>query len=152
MADIETSRELSRSDVATYLREFADQLDTRGTTHTDNTQPLDDTAGSPETTHPDDTHGKTGTPPDAAGPQSNTGTDADTDTDEAETNHAGTYDKVTVFVGNDSATINPPETMTFEVVVDDDSAMLTSSNRRSVDFHLEWDTDAVDDEGDLHIQ
>ncbi|WP_272942289.1 amphi-Trp domain-containing protein [Halogranum rubrum] len=72
--------------------------------------------------------------------------------DDTTADHARKYDRVTFFVGNDSTTINPPETVTFEAAVDSDSAMLTSTSRRSVDFHLEWDTDVVDDEGDLHIE
>jgi hypothetical protein len=169
MAEIETSRELSRADVAAYLREFADQLDARGTPHSDG---VDDTARDRR----DTTTGRSATPETQAddrgtnvGVESGTETqertaaqqdtttqeptsEADGDSDTADVGHGTRYEKVTFFVGNDSATINPPETMTLDVAVDSDSAMLSSANRRSVDFHLEWDTDAVDDEGELHIE
>lgn len=156
MAEIEASRELSRADVAAYLREFADQLDAREAQHAPTGRSVDDTTNghgtipSRDTSNRSDTetHGTTTSPPDAAGPESDTGTDAD----ETDANHGATYEKVTFFVGNDSATINPPETMTLDIAVDSDSAMLSSANRRSVDFHLEWDTDGVDDDGDLHIE
>ena len=169
MAEIETSRELSRADVAAYLREFADQLDARGTHHSDDVGDTardrrDATTGRGETpeTQTDDrstnvgvesgteTHERTTAHSDTT--EQEPPSEADRDDGTADVGHGTRYDKVTFFVGNDSATINPPETRTLDVAVDSDSAMLSSLNRRSVDFHLEWDTDAVDDEDELHIE
>ncbi|SEO56838.1 hypothetical protein SAMN04487948_103271 [Halogranum amylolyticum] len=155
MTEIETSRELSRADVAAYLREFADQLDAKGTHEADGTTRSDRERTNPAETRPDDrttaTNATSDTGRDRSVEPSENAERTDTDSG-ADVGHRTKYDKVTFYVGDDSATINPPETMTLDVAVDSDSAMLTSASRRSVDFHLEWDADAVDDGDELHIE
>lgn len=158
MAEIETSRELSRADVAAYLREFADQLDAKGTHEAAETTRSDRERTNPAETRPDDRTTATDVTSDTGRDRSAersepTGRDVErTDDGGADVGHRTKYDKVTFYVGDDSATINPPETMTLDVAVDSDSAMLVSASRRSVDFHLEWDADAVDDGDELHIE
>lgn len=162
MVDIETSQEMTRAEVAAYLRQFADKLDARGTQHTQQThqaqqtqhteggRPVEETRQGQTTAR--DTPSSTETGQTTQTSADTTQTSTESTSEESGAAHHARYDKLTFFVGNDSTTINPPETMRFDIAVDDDSAMLTSGNRRSVDFHLEWDTDVVEDDGSLHIE
>lgn len=97
MTAIESRQEMTRSEVAEYLRAFAAQLD-----------PSDDVLE-----------------PGA--------TDGD-----------GADRRVTLMVGNDSATINPPETVTFEVEIDSERSLIGSGTEREVEFELAWETEEVE--------
>ena len=103
MTEIETQREMTRTEVAEYLREFADQLD----------------RGGPEI-------------PDAEG-----------------TPGEG---KVTLLVGNDSATINPPETVTFEIEVESDRSLVGSEVEESVAFEVTWRADQTEEHDEIEIK
>lgn len=61
--------------------------------------------------------------------------------------------RVTFLVGDDSATIDPPETMTFEVEVETDHSLVGSEVEHEVEFELSWTTEASDesDEAELDI-
>lgn len=108
MTEIETQRQLDRSDVASYLREFADQLD-------------NDTRRTPV-------------------PGS----------EDAEETH--TDGRVTFMIGNDSATVNPPETLAFDVSVGSDSSLVGEGARESVVFDLSWSTEDVEDSDEFRIE
>ncbi|MFC7044421.1 amphi-Trp domain-containing protein [Halobacteriaceae archaeon GCM10025711] len=63
-----------------------------------------------------------------------------------------TGEKVTLLVGEDSATVNPPETLTFGVEVEQDSSLLEADDEQSVSFELEWvreEREETDDELDV---
>ncbi|MFC5972488.1 amphi-Trp domain-containing protein [Halomarina salina] len=61
------------------------------------------------------------------------------------------YGKVTFLVGNDSATVNPPEEVTLNVEVGEDSSMM-SSGAEKVTFSLHWDKDTVPESDELRIE
>lgn len=104
MANISSSHEKTRSEVAAYLREFADELETG-------------LGGSAS-------HGEPGT----------------------------TDRKVTLVTGNESATINPPETLNFDVEVDTEAGLLEAGNDHSATFRLSWDSEHVEADDDLSIE
>lgn len=163
MAEIEASRELSRTEVATYLREFATQLEStkqtarsnrnesaarenrdtqdqvRGETATDATEQRNPIEGTNQRTPTDEANRRTSNETDREGAASDSGS-------------ISKHGKVTFVVGNDSATINPPENLTFDVAVDSDSAMMSAATHRSVNFHLEWDVTDVDEDDELSIE
>ena len=58
---------------------------------------------------------------------------------------------MTFTLGNDSATVTPPETIQFEVAVDSTAGMLESGSHETVAFTLQWDAEPTDDEGELDI-
>lgn len=97
MTEIESAQELTRTEVADYLRAFATQLD----------------SSSPGTgTQP---------PPD-------------------EDDH-----RVTFLVGEDSATIDPPERITFEVEVETAEALMGNTVEHEIEFELSWQTESTDE-------
>ncbi|MFC6724377.1 amphi-Trp domain-containing protein, partial [Halobium palmae] len=65
---------------------------------------------------------------------------------------AGSPSKVTFLVGNESATVRPPENVTFEVDVSTDSSLLESGARERVEFAIEWDADDVPSDDELSIE
>lgn len=108
MTELEARQEMTRTEVADYLREFAAQLDTSSAA-----------AGSRPHQPGEDDDGR-----------------------------------VTFMVGNDSATINPPETIMFEVEVESDSPIL-GGEEQEVEFELTWQAEAssdTDDEEELEIK
>lgn len=107
MTELESTRELTRADVADYLREFAAQLDAS----TAVPDPI------PERDREDDDG------------------------------------RVTFVVGDDSATINPPDRVTFDVEVESDPSLVGSEVEHEVTFGLSWQTEATDEgEGNLEIR
>ena len=131
MTELKAERELARADVAAYLREFADELDGESSEHDrigdHHSSEYDRTAD-----HHDDEHDRT----------------ADHHDDEGSIPEDG---RVTFLVGNDSATINPPETVRFEVEVDSDSSLMGDEKAESVEFEISWSADAVEETDDFLI-
>lgn len=118
MGNVSSSQERSRAEIAEYLREFADELDSNGA------------RTSREATSESERSGES-TP----------------------TKRTGDGGKVTVVVGNDSATINPPETLTFDVEVGSDSSLLEgTSTERSATFSLRWNEDHVEEDDELSVR
>jgi Amphi-Trp domain len=132
MAELEAEFEKSRSEVATYLREFADKLDSDGTTRSEGT-------GRSET-----------------GIRTNEPRETDSTTDSVERSPSESLEstntqKVTLLVGNESATMNPPETVSFSVAVDSDSSLMDSGSEESVSFVLRWASDEVEPDDELSV-
>jgi hypothetical protein len=121
MAKLDATHEKTRAEIAQYLREFAEKLDTGVSGAAGSTGAI----GEPDRS------------PDAAG--------SDDRTD------AGADRKITVVAGNDSATINPPETLAFDVSVDTDSGLL-EGDEQSATFTLRWDRDHVEADDELSVQ
>ena len=156
MTEVETEQEMTRTDVATYLREFADKLDGRATEHPESnrqegtgrrsTDAARDDAGADPVTRESDT--------DATGTrEKRTEGSDDGGRDETEGRTASKPDeRITFMVGNESATINPPETVRFQMAVESDSTILESGTREIVEFSLHWDSENVADDGTLDIQ
>lgn len=175
MAEIESEQALPRSEIAAYLREFADELDTArtdfdvGREGSEHEHRTDDATGSAES--PDDAVGAT----DRGGGQvvtteeeepseieANEMKTSDTETTErtAETTDRtvedspgiATDDRVTLVVGNESATVNPPGTPTFVIEVDSDSSLVGSGEQQRVTFQLEWEVEDVDEDSRIEIK
>lgn len=198
MADIEATREMSRAEVARYLREFADKLEGREqsgqtvagdagrhtaderavemdptstegdravgderTTDTERTtveeQPTTDTermtvdeqSATVDEQPTTDRHATSGERP-PTGEGVSTGTAGETDVEGRE-GTSGRGEKITFVVGNDSATINPPETVTFDVDVGSDSSLMESGSEERVVFSLSWNAEDVDEDDELSI-
>lgn len=67
--------------------------------------------------------------------------------------HTGGGGKVTIVAGNESATINPPETLTFDVEVDTDSSVLQGrATERSATFSLRWNAERVEGDDEIGIR
>ncbi|WP_255171623.1 amphi-Trp domain-containing protein [Natrononativus amylolyticus] len=101
MAAIDSERQLSRNEVAAYLREFADELET--------------------------------------------------ETIPASSDDPVAGQKMTLVAGNQSATINPPTDVGFNVRVDDDSSLMDDDTRR-VTFELEWNRADVPADDELGVE
>lgn len=122
MSDLQTERQATREEVADYLREFADQLDGGGATDAGNRN------------------------------RDRTGTEtASTDASAGNTPTAHPAGKVTLLVGNDSATINPPREVTFGVEVGSDSSLM-SGDAEIVEFRMHWDANDVPRDDELRIE
>lgn len=128
MTEIETHQEMTRAEVANYLREFADQLGAAAHAAESHDVTDDATARSNE---PSPRRNRAGSQESAAD------------------------SRVTFMVGADSATIDPPESVTFEIEVDSDSSLVSSGREQSVEFDLSWTADEERDEDgteDLEIK
>lgn len=60
-------------------------------------------------------------------------------------------DKVTLISGEQSVTINPPETVHFKIGTDTDSSWLGSENGQSVELEIGWEASNVEGNDDLII-
>ncbi len=118
MAEIEATHEKTRSEIAEYLREFADELDTG-------------------------VSGATGT--------ADRSPDIGADDDPERVTDTTRREKLTVLAGNQSATINPPETLAFDVAVDTDSGLLDDGEHTTT-FTLRWDEEHVEADDELDVQ
>jgi len=119
MTELDAVQQSTRDEIAQYLREFAEQLET--TTTSPMGTPLFESGGT---------------------------TEASTDDDR----RVGPDGKVTLVVGDESATINPPESVEFNVAVDDDEPLVGGETERRLEFALEWDAGAVDTDDSLEIE
>lgn len=154
MSELESKQDLPRSEIAAYLREFADELDTGGS--------LADTAvraTTGEKRSPNDPIG-TDDPDVDESVRANEMETSDPDTaDDRVTDDAlqqqqsrSPEDRVTIVVGDESATVNPPVTPTFEIEVNSDTSIVGSGRQESVAFELEWEVDEDDGHGDIEIK
>lgn len=78
-----------------------------------------------------------------------------TGSDRSATESSRTADdrKVTVIVGNESATISPPKTLSFGVEVDaEDSLLGGPTGERGVVFSLSWASEDVETDDELGIE
>ena len=131
MADVETEREMSRTEVAEYLHTFANRFggaDTNDRTHGASADTESANADSAEAFVGDST---------------------DDETDGTTREHGGS---VTFTVGGESTTVNPPETVQFRLAVDSTSGMLESGEHETVAFTLEWDSEPTEDDDTLDIR
>lgn len=174
MADIDAERRMNRSDVAEYLRSFADELDASETTDANRSETDDrtgtverrderapgddiDTIEDPDSESPDASDDDTDHTTDGErsddgdtvdGPDDGDGSSRSSGSDES--NRSG--GRVTFMVGNESATINPPDEVTFEVSVDSESSLIGTGTGRTARFALHWDESDVSEDEELSIQ
>ncbi|WP_254535407.1 amphi-Trp domain-containing protein [Halomarina litorea] len=168
MSELEIERELTRQEVADYLREFADKLadDRRGEGRVN--RDADGSNGGPEGVRApgrrDEFDDTTGSGTDAANTTSSHAADSaahgtadDTrgshESDERTTDRVRPNNgKITLLVGNDSATVNPPERVLFGVEVGRDSSLMGGGKGEVVEFRLHWNADDVPEDDELSIQ
>jgi len=149
MAELEAEQELHRAEVATYLHEFADKLageDVRGggeASREGESETSSSAAVRDQRTDSAEMMRENG---------SEESSREETSHETAERTDNDVHEKVTFMVGNESATINPPDTVRFDMSVDSDSTMLESGARETVTFALHWDREAVDSDDELDIQ
>jgi len=133
MVELESAGEMTRSEVAAFLREFASELDDRQREEAD-----------------DDTARVTGDREGVTTERQTEGTSDDTRTQEsAPIESARERKRITLIVGGDSATVTVPHAMEFDVEVESRSPMFASGVKQGVDFELAWeieDPDQLDDD------
>lgn len=134
MVELESAGEMTRSEVAAFLREFASELDDRQR----------EEAG-------DDTARVTGDREGVTTGRQTEGTSDDTRTQEGvPIESARERKRITLIVGGNSATVTVPHTMNFDVEVESRSPMFASGVKQGIDFELAWeieDPDQLDDDG-----
>ncbi|PSP37090.1 hypothetical protein BRC66_06670 [Halobacteriales archaeon QH_2_66_30] len=134
MVELESAGEMTRSEVAAFLREFADELNDRPTREE----------------YDDDTARATGNREGITAERQAEGTSDDTRTQEsAPIESARERKRITLIVGGDSATVTVPHTMNFDVEVESRSPMFGSGVKQGIDFELAWeieDPDQLDDD------
>ncbi|MBV0901923.1 amphi-Trp domain-containing protein [Halomicroarcula salina] len=54
--------------------------------------------------------------------------------------------RITFMVGNESQTIDPPESMAFEVEVESDSSLVGTGTETEVEFELSWTNEPSDED------
>lgn len=153
MTDIEAEREMSRTDVAEYLRTFADELDPNTVTRPDpKSEAPDEREGEhqqhDETQSADDekTSDESGILDSLADDEHEEAEDQQDHSDQSD-ELSQPHRKVTFMVGNESTTINPPEAVTFEMAVDSESSLIRAETGRTARFALHWnEEDAADDD------
>ena len=134
MVELETEGEMSRAEVATFLREFVDELegagaardrDDRGTGVGGDRQP----AGGRDTAN-------------------DRRSDADHSRDRGDDDRPRDTNQITFVVGGESATVTVPETVAFDVEVESRSPLLSSGERQEIEFELSWEIEEPGREDD----
>jgi type IV secretory pathway VirB10-like protein len=168
MADTEAEREMSRTEVADYLRTFADELDTNTPTQTEHQsetsdapegeeQQRDETRSTSDSASEEESSDESGVLDSLADDdhENEAGDDqrnhSDRDRDRSDDSEQSPR-KVTFMVGNDSTTINPPETVAFEMAVDSESSIFGAETGRTARFALHWDEENVSEDDEFAIQ
>lgn len=141
MAEIESEGELTRSEIAAFFREFADELDARA--HD----------GSHERTAETREEGRAAQQRAAeTGEVDRTAGDVVRDrSDEDVTGESDHPERMTIVVGGDSATLTLPETMEFEVEVASRSPLLSSGITQSIEFDLAWEVEEMPDDESMEV-
>jgi len=134
MAELESRGQMSRVQVADFLRQFADELDDphrRGDRETgadrddDWYDPGEHRDGGSREGSDDLNDGEVGDRDIGRG-------------GEEGHEHIDDPRRVTLVVGGDSATVTLPETVDFDIEVSSRSGMLSSDVTQSIDFYLSW--------------
>lgn len=140
MAELDVKKQRSRTEIANYLREFADKLDERGDVVNEFDSETERKMSETEKTE------MTGTKTSGA---------ETTETDRTEPQGTQTRSAdhgMTIIVDNESATVTPPETMHFGVEVETDSSLLETGMDRGVTLSLRWDAEQVEAPDKLDIE
>lgn len=127
MVELDTKGEMTRSEVANFLRTFADELTGSG--------------GGARTTR----RAESGTGRSEPGdPSSRDGTAGPNDRPE-DPRTTGDARRITFIVGGDSATVTVPKTVEFDVEVDSRSPLLSSGVTQEIEFDLSWEVEEPDE-------
>ncbi|NKE34978.1 hypothetical protein GWG54_03930 [Natronococcus sp. JC468] len=152
MASLETTQERTRSEIAAYLREFADELDPETRTEDATRGTAAGTSGTDATDTPRTDRRTADTDATDTSKTNRRTDDADAAGDRDPDRAASVGDKVTVIAGNESATINPPRTCAFDVAIDTDSDLLNAGAERSTTFTIRWDAEHVENDDELRVE
>lgn len=168
MVELETQGELTRYQIASFLREFAAELERPP----DQGRPSIDFSSDADAETPRSGEGTNGTPiaefsagqssgersnrttadsPEGSTDRPDTATaETDTATDESasEPNGDGVPDtkRLTFVSGGKSATVMLPQTVDFDVAVQSKSPMLQSGVSQEIDFEISWELEDPDDQ------
>lgn len=146
MTELEAERNMSRVEVAEYLRQFADKLDT-----SDSTRPTG-AHSTIDIQDESDEDNQTQAGDEAATGETESSREWSENERETATEESPSAGKMTFMVGNESTTINPPDTVTFEMMVDSDSSLIGSETGRTASFTLHWDDADVSKDDEMSIQ
>lgn len=149
MVELESEGQVTRNEVATFLHEFADELeDGIGDVVGEHDESASsDPAGTVTGEQRQDRMASDDTD-DEFRRDERSDTDDEFDRDEeSETDDVATGDRkrITVIVGGDSATVTVPDRMEFDVEVASRSPMLGSGVNQGIEFDLSWKIDDPDD-------
>lgn len=128
MTDINSNQRLTRSEVAQYFRQFADQFD-------------------PDTTG-ESYQGDAG----ISGVSTAEQNDAQRSGTDDRPEQTAVENRVTFLVGTDSATVNPPREVGFQIDVGTEGGLVSASDERHVTFEVNWNAEDVTDEETLDIE
>jgi len=135
MVELDTEGELTRAEVAQFLREFADELE----------KGLGTRMGGPGR---DDATEEAMSQP-ARGDSRQGLTELEERRDDRREDgpdaESRNLKRVTLIVGGDSATVSVPPTVEFDVEVESRSPMLSSGVKQGIDFNLSWTVDNPDE-------
>lgn len=125
MVELEAEGEMTRAEVASFLRKFVDELEGDGTA-----RDLDDRGtGGGGDRHPASDRDTAG------GGRS----DADPPRDRGDDARSRDNKQITFVVRGESATVTVPETVAFDVDVESRSPLLSSGKRQEIGFELSWE-------------
>jgi hypothetical protein len=145
MVAIEANREMSRTEIAEYLRAFADELHPSDTVRSVEES---DTAGEEDDHQRDEEHSGNETEDSSTSSILSSLGDDENRTDSPDQQQR----KVTFMVGSESTTINPPDTITFEMKVNSESSLFGSETGKSTTFALHWDEEDVPEDEELSVR
>lgn len=151
MAEIDTKGRMTRTEVADFLREFADELDDR-TTGTGVRDDPSDVVARDDTTRAeirdrdertDRGEGATAQYDDAD--VETTGRKRGEDTDTHGDREMVDAERVTLVIGGDSATVTVPEMVEFDIEVSSRSPMFSSGVNQEIEFDLSWEIENLEE-------
>lgn len=143
MAELESKQTLPRSEIAEYLHEFADEFDTDPSATVSEVRSPDEPIDEDER---DDSDAQAGIPTDDEPLESTSNDESGMDSDATDPE-----ERVTLIVGDDSATVHPPDAADFEIEVDSDSSLVQSGEQQRVTFELEWKVEETPGEEDMEV-
>lgn len=126
MVELESEGEMTRTEVAGFFRQLADELDGADEIHEVDDEGLGE-----------DRDDRASEPPHQ--------TDPNADDRDDETRVAGAAERITFVIGGDSATVTVPETVEFDVDVESRSPLFSSAKSQEIDIALSWKVETADD-------
>lgn len=150
MVELESEGEMTRSEVAAFLREFASELDD-GSVGGD-MEFVDDEELDGETLDEQQAEHREEFVDDRDDFDDETfGGDGQRREEGAEGDSLDAK-RITLIVGGDSATVTVPNTMEFDVEVESRSPMFSSGVNQEIEFELSWEIEDPDEIGDDRIE
>ena len=127
---------MSRAEVAAFLREFVEELES-GSANVTTTAERDDRQSGDAAGRRDD--GTRGGRQRADADRADRDDRDDRTIDDRDRTVPNDASRITFVVGGESATVTIPETLDFDVEVESRSPLLKSGVNQEVEFHLSWE-------------